>query len=229
MNTATIPQTLLVSIGGASPQETPLSELIARWNRRGIDGHAVYRDEAGEWKPLAAVLAPLGEKRYKIAAGPAGSGEFTIAEVAQQWRDNAIMKEARYLHTCGQWKPLAPLIQPIVDQQDRDAAERERRVLIPPVQARPIARKPAPAVASVPNAALVKTQRTRGIYVALGLFLGCLGIHNFYAGYIAHGLAQAIATAVAVAIFPPLVIVVAIWVIIELFAVTKDAAGDSLR
>lgn len=74
---------------------------------------------------------------------------------------------------------------------------------------------------------VVKQAKSRGVYVILGLFLGCLGIHNFYAGYFGRGVCQLL----IVLIFGWFVIglvVVAIWVLVELFVVTEDAAGDPL-
>src|SRR5262245_33723833 len=40
------------------------------------------------------------------------------------------------------------------------------------------------------NVVIVKSAKNRGVYIILGLFLGCLGIHNFYAGYNGRGATQ---------------------------------------
>lgn len=91
-------------------------------------------------------------------------------------------------------------------------------------------------------------QKSRGIYVMLGLFLGCFGIHNFYAGHIARGIAHLV-----LAIWPSIGVLVRlsriegdyaqydvayavqgllitwlvniIWVIIELVKIKKDGKG----
>ncbi len=73
---------------------------------------------------------------------------------------------------------------------------------------------------------VIKQAKSRGIYVILGLFLGLLGIHNFYAGYFGRGVAQLLIVLVT-GWFVVGLVVVAIWVIIELFVVTQDAAGDA--
>lgn len=67
-------------------------------------------------------------------------------------------------------------------------------------------------------------RRSRGIYIALGIFLGGLGIHNFYAGYIGRAIAQLLITLLLwwTIITIPAVIV---WVIIEMCLVTKDNRG----
>jgi TM2 domain-containing membrane protein YozV len=77
------------------------------------------------------------------------------------------------------------------------------------------------------SVAVVKTAKSWGIYIILGLFLGCLGIHNFYAGYYGRGAAQLVITS----IFGWFIIgfvVTAIWAVVELFVITRDARGDEM-
>ena len=76
-------------------------------------------------------------------------------------------------------------------------------------------------------APVIKQAKSRGIYVILGLFFGLLGVHNFYAGYFGRGVAQLLIVAIT-GWFVIGIVVVAVWVIIELFVVTQDAAGDAL-
>lgn len=74
---------------------------------------------------------------------------------------------------------------------------------------------------------LVKTARSRGLFVVLGLFLGCLGIHNFYAGYYGRGTAQLIITlALGYFIIGP--VITAVWALIEIIAVSVDADGHKM-
>ncbi len=65
------------------------------------------------------------------------------------------------------------------------------------------------------------------MFIILGVLLGLLGIHNFYAGYYGRGAAQLVITVllgwVLVGIF-----ITAIWVLIELFTVTADADGNRM-
>ena len=74
---------------------------------------------------------------------------------------------------------------------------------------------------------VVKTAKSRGVYIILGLFFGLLGVHNFYAGYLGRGAVQLLLVLI-LGWFVLGIIVVGIWVIIELFTVSKDAAGDPL-
>jgi TM2 domain-containing membrane protein YozV len=74
---------------------------------------------------------------------------------------------------------------------------------------------------------VIKSAKSRGIFIILGLFLGGLGIHNFYAGYYGRGLAQLL-TVLILGWFVIGFVIVGVWVISELFMVTEDADGDRL-
>jgi TM2 domain-containing membrane protein YozV len=78
-----------------------------------------------------------------------------------------------------------------------------------------------------PSVSVVKSAKSRGVYIILGLFLGCLGIHNFYAGYHGRGAAQLIITLLLGWVIIGLVIT-ALWALIEICTITCDAAGDPL-
>ena len=69
-----------------------------------------------------------------------------------------------------------------------------------------------------------ESNKSRLAYILLGVFLGALGIHNFYAGYVGRGIAQLSLTLLTVWLIFPL-IAIAVWVIIEVCTVKKDAKG----
>lgn len=68
--------------------------------------------------------------------------------------------------------------------------------------------------------------KSRVIYVILGIFLGVLGIHNFYAGRTYCGLAQLLTTLLLGWLVIPIV-GIWIWTIVEICTVKCD--GDGLR
>jgi TM2 domain-containing membrane protein YozV len=72
---------------------------------------------------------------------------------------------------------------------------------------------------SIPGISLPKNRVT---FVLLGLFLGGLGIHNFYAGYTTKAVIQLLLSLFTWWLIFPLVIVW-IWVIVEICTVTEDA------
>jgi TM2 domain-containing membrane protein YozV len=70
--------------------------------------------------------------------------------------------------------------------------------------------------------------KSLGIYIILGVLLGLLGIHNFYAGYYGRGAAQLSITALLGSFYVGLIIT-GLWVLVELCTVRKDANGNMMR
>ena len=70
-------------------------------------------------------------------------------------------------------------------------------------------------------------EKSRLAYILLGIFLGGLGVHNFYAGYTSKGIIQLLITLLVGWLVLP-AIGVGIWVIIELCTVTTDAQGNPM-
>lgn len=77
------------------------------------------------------------------------------------------------------------------------------------------------------NALLSYQPKSRVAYVLLGLFLGGLGIHNFYAGHTNNAIMQLLLSLFgALLCFVPN-LVVAIWALVEVCTVTSDGNGVS--
>jgi TM2 domain-containing membrane protein YozV len=74
---------------------------------------------------------------------------------------------------------------------------------------------------------MMQPPKTRVAYVLLGLFLGGLGVHNFYAGYTGKGVAQLLLTLFLwwTIIVP---VGVTVWIIVEVCTVDRDAYGNPL-
>ena len=66
-----------------------------------------------------------------------------------------------------------------------------------------------------------ESPKKRSTYILLAVFLGGLGIHNFYAGYAGRGLAQLLILVLTGWLILPAV-AVGIWVLVEICSVTKD-------
>ena len=78
--------------------------------------------------------------------------------------------------------------------------------------------------ASLPHPAW-QVSKSRTAYVLLGLFLGYLGIHNFYAGYTGKGVAQLLLCLFSPVLFFIPLLVLFVWTLIEICTVTQDAQG----
>ncbi len=70
---------------------------------------------------------------------------------------------------------------------------------------------------------MAAANKSRLAYVLLGVFLGYLGIHNFYAGRTGIGIAQLLISVLTCAYGIPITF---IWAIIEVIAITKDGDGN---
>lgn len=82
-----------------------------------------------------------------------------------------------------------------------------------------------PFVAPVVNVVNMQPQlppKSRTAYVLLGIFLGTLGIHNFYAGYSGRGIAQLLLSVLSCGY---LSLISWIWAIVEICVTTRDGRG----
>ena len=70
--------------------------------------------------------------------------------------------------------------------------------------------------------------KSRTAYILLGLFLGCLGIHNFYAGYTGKGIAQLLITLLIGWLIIPW-LAVALWALIEICVVSTDSQNRPMQ
>jgi TM2 domain-containing membrane protein YozV len=77
---------------------------------------------------------------------------------------------------------------------------------------------PGSIFATAPDAHRVP--KSRIAFVLLGIFLGSLGVHNFYAGYIKRGILQAV---ISVCTLGYAAVVAWIWAIAEVCTVDRDA------
>lgn len=67
-----------------------------------------------------------------------------------------------------------------------------------------------------------RSQKSRTSYIVLGIFLGALGAHNFYAGYVGRAVGQLCLTVLTLGY---LGIISWIWAMVEICVVEKDSTG----
>ena len=81
---------------------------------------------------------------------------------------------------------------------------------------------PSPAIEALRNT----PPKSHIVFIILAIFLGALGIHNFYAGYRDRGIAELVIflvlTAISCGMLGPICLV---YVIIDIISIKQDAAG----
>ena len=70
--------------------------------------------------------------------------------------------------------------------------------------------------------------KQRIVYILLGVFLGCFGIHNFYAGYNKKAITQLIIALVLGWVFGIGLLISWIWSIIDIVTITNDSDGEMM-
>lgn len=123
---------------------------------------------------------------------------------------------------------------------DEYQTQSEARSTVPLNHAQPYSNQPFDGRQNFPPAPLVYQQpavmiqpvimgvnKSRVAYILLGLFLGGLGIHNFYAGYSGKGVAQLLLN---IFFFWTIIVPIAIgiWALIEVITVDHDAYGNRM-
>lgn len=73
-----------------------------------------------------------------------------------------------------------------------------------------------------PTVITITLQKSRFIYILLAIFLGSLGIHNFYAGRMGSAVAQLLISLLSCGILSP---ITWIWAIIDIITVKTDGEG----
>lgn len=89
--------------------------------------------------------------------------------------------------------------------------------------AMPVGVPPTPVANSYAQPVSGTTYKSRTTFIVLGIFLGGLGIHNFYAGYTGRAVGQLCLTVLTLG---TLGMVSWIWAIVEICIVEKDSTGQ---
>jgi hypothetical protein len=116
---------------------------------------------------------------YFLRLNEKQAGPYSIEQVRLMMRTGQVSKDTLYWEDgLTEWLPLSTLGDEIP------------------------APMPVSAAAFAPPAApIVESRCSRGVYIILGLFLGPLGVHNFYAGRYSAGVLQLMLSALCLGIF----------------------------
>ena len=151
---------------------------------------------------------------YYLMLNGQQSGPYTVNQMKAMWQAGSISASTYYWQNgMADWQPLAN-VRAFLDSAG-------------PQYGQPfVVNQGNPAVPYQPQYQMMApSQKSRAGYVILGLFFGCLGVHNFYAGYAGRGIAQLLITIFTGWIFGIGVLVTFVWALIEIIAVNTDANG----
>lgn len=143
------------------------------------------------------------------------TGPYTVQDLQQMYRQGAIGDETQFWQEGSlEWKAIGSN-KPFLGITGGTAYQ------APPQYNPGIGYQSPPMVV---QQVVMQQAKSRVAYILLGLFLGGLGIHNFYAGYTGKGVAQLLLT---LFLFWTIVVPigVGIWIIIEVITVDHDSMG----
>ncbi len=152
------------------------------------------------------------------------TGPYTAQDVRRMFDQGAIGRETQFWRDgMYSWEPIGPSVHLFGIPSPTRQQQTYQNPSFPPMpqgviyQQAPIVLQPV----------IIGPSKSRVAYILLGLFLGGLGIHNFYAGYGGRGVAQLLLNLFLFwTIIVP--IAIAIWVIIEVITVDRDGYGNRM-
>lgn len=172
---------------------------------------------------------------YYLLINGQKTGTYSAQDIQQMLRQNAIGYETQFWkdgmfswETIGSQRHLfetspAPQQQRNYQQQNyQQPTYQQSQHQQPPQYQQPINIYQQQPLVVQP--VYIGVSKSRVTYVLLGLFLGGLGIHNFYAGYSGKGIAQLLLN---IFLFWTIIVpfAVMVWVIIEICTVDTDVNG----
>ena len=148
---------------------------------------------------------------YYILQSNETKGPYTLSQLKSMWSSGAVTGNLQFCEEgYTEWLPLSSLqylLEPVEPEQPRYSPQTQQFMR--------------------QQSQLVRTSKSRGVFIILGLFLGCLGFHNFYAGYHGRGAAQVIIMILLGWLLIGFVIT-GIWALIEILSVTQDGNGEKM-
>jgi TM2 domain-containing membrane protein YozV len=163
-----------------------------------------------------AVPAPsshmMGNDTYMLLLNGQQSGPYTLNQIKAMWQNGNINVSTNYWQAgMAGWQPLANIRQFL----DMPAAQSPgNQIVIQQVNQQPAY-----------HPAMLVSPKSRGTFIVLGIFFGCFGVHNFYAGYAGRGIAQLLISVFLGLFFGFGFFITWIWMIIEVISVNTDAQG----
>lgn len=166
---------------------------------------------------------------YYLLVNGQRTGPYEANDVQRMLRQNAIGYETQFWkdgmmawETVGSQKHLFETSPPPPQQYQQPQPQYQPPQYQQPQQVNIYQQQPM-----MMQPVMMASSKSRVAYILLGLFLGGLGIHNFYAGYGGKGATQLLLNLFLFWTFV-VPIGIGIWVLIEIITVDRDAFGNRM-
>ena len=164
--------------------------------------------------PVAPPVSTMVTDTYFLLLNGQQSGPYTVNQMRSMWQSGTINAGTHY------WQEGMPTWQALANIRhflDAPAGNAGNQIIVNQVSQVNQTAFAQPMMAYSP--------KSRGTFIVLGFFFGCLGVHNFYAGYSGKGVAQLLITVCVGWFFGIGLFVTAVWAFIEIIGVNTDAHG----
>ncbi|MBL8149475.1 MAG: NINE protein [Blastocatellia bacterium] len=202
---------------GLSVHQSPSNPVLEQRPDMLFDNQKVPINSPGQSPlPYSNVPSPLpphmiAPDNYFLFLNGQQMGPYTVNQLRSMWHQGAVNLSTQYWQVgMTGWQPLVHikhfLDSPAVHQPNTFVNNNFNQNMVAPMM--------------MP----MRSSRSRVAYILLAFFLGCFGIHNFYAGYSGRGIAQLLIT-LFLGWLGIGIIITAIWSFIEIVTVSRDAEG----
>ncbi|MCY7375141.1 MAG: DUF4339 domain-containing protein [Pyrinomonadaceae bacterium] len=170
---------------------------------------------------------------YYLLVNGQKTGPYTAQDVQQMRRQNAIGDETQFWKDgMFSWETIGSQRNLFETSYAQPQYQQPQSYQQPQYQQPQYQQQPSPInnyyqQPLVVQPVIIGLSKSRVTFILLGLFLGGLGIHNFYAGYSGKAIAQLLLN---LFLFWTIIVPVAIgiWVLIEVITVDTDAFGNRM-
>jgi len=194
----------------------PFSEISRKIDNSEL-GMSAQIECGTEWKSIREFLSEHARSERERMTKEKEQFAQEQARKAQEAAEQALLRQTNLEHE----RMLNEKAVRMKELEIEEIRVKQTPTILPPTVPH------APVVVPPPSVIMVRPTKSRGVYIILALFFGCLGIHNFYAGHNGRGAAQLIITILLGWLIIGWVIT-GLWALIEAISETQDGGGQRM-
>lgn len=166
---------------------------------------------------------------YYLSQDSRDMGPYSIEQIKSMWSSGVITANCIWwTEGMGEWRPIGELhlhnqLKTAVDTPSAPIPQYSQTEIVGQISVVP------------------RTHKSRGVFIMLGLLMGLLGFHNFYAGFYGRGAVQCVLGTLSISCYwnkdmpidaaegwTGIFCLLVVWVIVELIGVKIDARGEKM-